>query len=228
MKYEAVIFDLFGTLVNNYPYEEYQNIRKRMASILEVPFVDFRKLWSETHIERNVGAFSTAEANLEFICKKLGINVDDAQIRLATKVRSDFIANVMKPQQATIDVLSRLKSVGLKIGLVSNCTPGVPMLWENLPFAPLFDVAVFSCSVGFQKPDPRIYQLAVEQLGINSHSCLYIGDGDSQELSGASRVGMNPVLIRLAGEDGNQPHLVNREEWEGKKISSLKEVLDLY
>ncbi len=67
----------------------------------------------------------------------------------------------------------------------------------------------------------------LQQLTVESEKCLYIGDGDSQELTGAAKVGMHPVLIRLAYEDGNQSHLVNREHWDGLTISSLMEVLDL-
>ena len=98
-----------------------------------------------------------------------------------------------------------------------------------MPFAPLVDVAVFSCLEGVQKPAPRIYQLAVERLAVRPENCLYIGDGDSQELTGASQVGMYPVLIRNPDEDSTDVHRVDYEagEWEGPVISSLREVLTL-
>jgi putative hydrolase of the HAD superfamily len=69
--------------------------------------------------------------------------------------------------------------------------------------------------------------LTLEQLAVKPENCLYIGDGDSQELSGAAQVGMHPVMIRVAYEDDTQPHLINREEWADPVISSLKEVLAL-
>ncbi len=227
MKYNAVVFDLFGTLVDNLPYEEYQNTLRRVASILTVPFNDFRQLWSETAYERNVGTLPTVEANIGYICKKLGRNTDDAQIKLAAEIRNDFITEVMRPQQDSMGVISRLRSQGLKIGLISNCSPETPEVWRKLSLVSLFDMAIFSCLVKLQKPDPRIYQMAIEKLVVKPENCLYIGDGDSQELSGASRVGMNPVLIRLAGENGSQPHLIKREEWDNPRISSLTEALAL-
>ncbi len=227
MKYKAMIFDLFGTLVDNLPYEEYQNTLRRVVSILKVPFNDFGQLWSETAYKRNLGTFTTVEANIEYICKKLSVNINYAQIRLAAKVRNDFIKEAMRPQQDAMDVLSRLKSQDFKIGLISNCSPETPVVWKNMSLAQLFDVAIFSCLVGLLKPDPRIYQMAVDKLMVKPENCLYIGDGDSQELSGASQIGMNPALIRLAGEDGTQPHLTNREEWDDPRISSLTEVLAL-
>ena len=74
------------------------------------------------------------------------------------------------------------------------------------------------------KPDPRIYQLTAERLEVRPEECLFVGDGGSQELSGALSVGMHPVLIR---HDANstEPHLMNREQWEGPVISSLAAIL---
>jgi putative hydrolase of the HAD superfamily len=227
MKYAAVVFDLFGTLVNNYPYEPYRDVLRQVASILTVPFNDFWHLWSETARDRSLGIIRTIEDNIEYTCNKLGASIDSEKIEYATKIRYDFIANIMIPQQDVVEVLAHLKSHGLKIGLISNCSAETPIAWKNTPVAPLFDVALFSSSIGLRKPDPRIYQLALERLDVKPADCLYIGDGDSQELSGAGQVGMHPVLIRLAGEDGTQPHLINREEWKEPVISSLHEVLAL-
>ena len=227
MKYEAVIFDLFGTLVDNYPYEEYQSVLGQMASILTISFDTFQQAWTETAQDRSLGIIRTIEANIEYICKKLGVGTDESKIELATKIRNDFIANVMRPRKDTLEVLSRLQSQGLKIGIISNCSPETPLIWEGTPLASLVDVAVFSSSVGIKKPDPRIYQLTSERLAVKPENCVYVGDGDSQELSGAARVDMYPVLIRLAGEDGTQPHLANREDWDGPVISSLAEVVTL-
>jgi putative hydrolase of the HAD superfamily len=224
VKYAAVVFDLFGTIVNNYPYERYRDVLKQMASILTVPFNDFWRLWSETAHSRSLGIIPTIESNIEYICNKLGAGIDNKNIELATRIRYDFIASIIIPRQDDIEALTHLKSQGLKIGLISNCTAETPIVWENTPFAPLFDVALFSSSVSLRKPDPRIYQLALERLAVKPADCLYIGDGDSQELSGAGQVGMHPVLIRLADEDDTQPHLINREEWKEPVISSLQEV----
>jgi len=226
MKYEAVIFDLFGTLVDNIDYEEYMKILRQVASILAVLFDDFMRLWSETSRQRSLGAFTTIEDNFKYICEKMGVDHAGTQIKLATGLRNDFIAHSMEPQPDAEDVLSRLKLQGLKLGLISNCTPETPVFWEKLPFARLFDVTVFSCLAGMQKPEPGIYELVVKQLSVKPENCLYVGDGNGRELSGAKDAGMQPVLIRHAGEDGTQPHLVNREECD-PRISSLSEILAL-
>jgi putative hydrolase of the HAD superfamily len=227
MKYEAVIFDLFGTLVPNLHYGEYQGVLKQMASVLTVSFDAFQQLWSETARERSLGVFQTSEDNIQYICKNLKVDTDDTKLELVTKIKNNYVSNVMRPEQDTIDTLSYLRSKGMKIGLISNCSPETPLIWRETPLARLVDVALFSSSVGIRKPDPRIYRLATEQLAVKPESCMYVGDGDSQELSGAAGVSMYPVLIRLAGEDGTQPHLVNREDWNGPVISSLTEIITL-
>jgi len=223
MKYKAVIFDLFGTVTDNYSYKEYQSVLGQMASVLTLSLDAFRRLWSETTYERNTGVIRTIEANIDCICEKLGVSVDDTKVRLATKTRYDFVANTMRPRQDAIDVLSYLQSQGLKTGLISNCSPDTPLIWKDTPFAPLFNVAVFSSSVGVKKPDPRIYQIATNKLAIKPENCLYIGNGDSRELTGASQVGMHPVLIRVPDEDSTDAEWednTDAEQWDGPVISS--------
>ena len=71
-----------------------------------------------------------------------------------------------------------------------------------------------------------IYRTATDRLGVEPQDCLYIGDGSSRELSGASQVGMQAVLIR-APDEVLDAHVIDREEWQGKVISSLEDVLSL-
>lgn len=77
---------------------------------------------------------------------------------------------------------------------------------------------VFSCSVGLRKPDPRIYLLACEELGVEPAEALFVGDGDNDELAGAERVGMTAVLLERPGMD---------REWTGRRIQTLAELLAL-
>jgi putative hydrolase of the HAD superfamily len=223
MKYAAVILDLFGTLVDDYSGSEYEVVLGQMASTLGVSYSDFRRLWSETYHRRNTGGFKSIQDNVAYICQQLEVQAEQDDIKRAARIRHDFKRGVMlAPRADVLEVLSRLKSQGLKIGLVSNCTPGAPVIWPDTPLASLFDVAVFSSSVGILKPDSRIYLLATERLGVQPEDCVYAGDGGSQELTGAARVGMTPVLVRAPGED-----FVVREEWHGPTIASLTEVLAL-
>jgi putative hydrolase of the HAD superfamily len=229
MKYRAVIFDLFGTLVDIFSLQEYERVLAEMVSILKAPYDEFYKIWMQTAGQRAIGVFRNLEENIEFICRELKIPITDSQLRLARQVRLNFVARALTPKKDALEVLSCLKSAGYNTGLVSNCSTEPPALWPRTAFAPLIDAAVFSSTAGVQKPDPRIYKLAARKLTVKPEDCLYIGDGGDNELTGAARVGMHAVLIRNPYEDSADVLRVNAEDekWEGLKILSLKEVLNL-
>jgi putative hydrolase of the HAD superfamily len=198
-----------------------------MASVLSAPEEEFTDLWLGTFDERATGVIRSLEANIEHVCRRLKVSVDDRQVEFATQIRFDFETNSVKPRVDAIEVLSRLKAAGYKTGLITDCSSELTAMWEEVPLAPLIDVAVFSCVAGIKKPDPRIYLLATEQLGVQPEECLYVGDGSSQELTGAAQVGMRPVLIRIPGDESIHYYRIDAEEWDGPKVSSLSEVLKL-
>lgn len=226
MKYKAVIFDLFGTLVPNMSLSEHRAILMRMAHVLSAPPDDFAQLWFDTFNERSTGIFQSPGDNVEYICRTLGVSVNETQVKLATRIRFDYAVQSMMPRPDAIETLSHLKFEGCKTGLISDCSAEVPAMWKDSPFVELIDVPIFSCTAGMRKPDPRIYQIATDQLGVEPETCLYIGDGSSGELTGAAQVGMHPVLLNLP-ENNPDAHQIDKEDWNGPAISSLREVLDL-
>jgi len=227
MKYKAVIFDLFGTLIDNFSRSEYAAVFTVMADILSVPPDEFLRLWGEAFDQRATGVFPTTEDAIRSLSCRLNPGVTDAQIKQAARVRLDYTKRSINPREGAIEVLGGLKAAGYKTGLISDCTCEIPNVWDSTALAPLFDVTVFSCAVGIKKPDPRIYLIATDQLGVDPQDCLYIGDGSSRELSGALQVGMHPVIIRVPDESDDTYFVEREENWEGPEISSLQEVLGL-
>jgi putative hydrolase of the HAD superfamily len=197
-----------------------------MAHVLSAPPDDFAQLWFDTFNERSTGIFQSPDDNVEYICRTLGVSVNETQVKLATRIRFDYAVQSMMPRPDAIETLSRLKFEGCKTGLISDCSAEAPAIWKDSPFVELIDVAIFSCLVGVKKPDPRIYRIATDQLGVEPETCLYIGDGSSGELTGAAQVGMHPVLLNLP-EDNPDAHQIDKEDWNGPAISSLSEVLML-
>jgi len=227
MKYKAIIFDLFGTIIDNFTRSEYENVLAEMATILKAPPDGFLRLWLDSFFERTTGVHKTQRESIEYICRTLDIQVSESQVAHASRVRQDYTAHSVKPRPGSVEILKQIKSDGYKTALISDCSGEIPRVWGNTPFAPLFDVTVFSCQAGVKKPDPRIYLMATDQLEVSPQDCLYIGDGSSQELTGAKEVGMHPVLIRVPDESVDM-HFIDREEnWNGPEISSLQEVLTL-
>ena len=93
----------------------------------------------------------------------------------------------------------------------------------------MFDVTVFSSAVKFKKPDPRIYQLAMQNLQVGGDECIYVGNGGSNEIEGAFKAGIFPVLI--LPENGNQTYLqpgkdiIKYAEEHGRIIRDIEEIL---
>jgi len=83
-----------------------------------------------------------------------------------------------------------LKKQGLRVGLVTNNVAEWKSLW--LPGLPegLFEIVIDSADVGCRKPEPEIYQLAMEQLAINDPATVLFIDDFEWNVTGATDVGM--------------------------------------
>lgn len=89
-----------------------------------------------------------------------------------------------------IRTLNKLRQMNVKIGLISNCAPEEVEAWDTCTLTHLFDDVVFSYKVKQIKPNPEIYLTACNNLNVLPQNSIFIGDGGSNELVGASNVGM--------------------------------------
>ena len=227
MSYRAVVFDLFGTLVRSFTRQEYDQVNSRMAEAVGVPFAEFWQLVAETGHDWYVGHYSSKEDRLQDICHRWGIEADTAQITQAAKYHYEFMANAITLEREVLEVLTRLKAQGPKLGLISNCGPCVPMLWEQTQLYRLIDVSVFSCEERVTKPNIVIYEITAHQLEVQPQECIYVGDGSSNELTGAADAGMLPILKRTDLDDvydRDRPEVV---DWNGPAIDRIVELPDL-
>ena len=224
-KYEAVIFDLGGTLTYPFYWSEYAEVRREIASVLSAPDGEVMRIWRDEGYQLMTGIIRTYPDFIRYICTQLGLEVEDGWIDTAVDIAFEMTRRkIMMPRDGAIEVLTYLKANGYKIGLISDCGPDVPALWNDTPFAPFFDVTVFSCSVGLEKTDTRIFELAVEKMDVRSEKCVYVADGMRKELSCAAELGMRALQIRVSGETNENPL---NEDWNGSVISSLIEVMTL-
>jgi putative hydrolase of the HAD superfamily len=221
---KAVIFDFFGTLVGDFGSSVGQ-MHTEMAEALGVPYEPFMALWNQTLEMRIVGAFETVEANIDHVCHTMNERPSAEQIRQAVEIRMSYIKRALQPGPDAIDTLTKLKNQAYKIGLISNASIEIPLLWHETAFAHLISEPIFSSRAHLKKPDHRIYHLACERLAVRPESCLYVGDGEDQELAGAAKIGLHPVLIRTS-QPASKSHQEARE-WQGTSIATLAEVLEL-
>ena len=192
-RYKAVLFDLWGTMVDDLVYPEsnrliYQQKTDELADLLGVDRGEFSKAWDASGAERMVGASPSTEAALSHICKGLEVDPGEDCIRAVAEMRCAYVRDALSSRSGTVETISTLQDSGYRVGLISNCSEEVSRLWDSTPFAPLVDTAALSFNVGLAKPDPRIYKLATRWLGVSAEHCLFVGDGGG-ELTCASKAG---------------------------------------
>ncbi len=97
------------------------------------------------------------------------------------------------------DSLERLRATGRRLAVVSNANGTVRAHFERLGLAGYFDVIVDSGEVGVEKPDPRIFQLALAQLHVPPHETIHVGDLFHIDVVGARAAGLTPILLDPLG-----------------------------
>jgi putative hydrolase of the HAD superfamily len=223
MKFHAVIFDLFGTLVDDFVTSVGQ-MHTDFAAALEMPSEQLMQHWRQISEMRTIGVFQTVEASIEYVCGIIGVRATAEQITKAVEIRIQYTKRALEPRLNAIATLMQLKNAGHKIGLISNCSIEIPIVWPETEFADLIESPIFSSRERVKKPDPRIYRLACERLGVIPEHCLYIADGENHELAAAAQVGLHPVLLRNLSRDNGAELLREAREWRGDVVCALSEV----
>ncbi len=133
---------------------------------------------------------------------RLGIDINEAQMTdLAMRCVAPFqkFFNVDAEARA---VMAELQAAGFKLGLVSNTLfPGftvddVLRLERLLEFFPM---RVYSSDVGYMKPHRRIFETALERLGVAADHTVFVGDRMDKDVQGAARLGMKTILLNRNG-----------------------------
>jgi len=117
----------------------------------------------------------------------------------------------MRPDQPMLDAVRRAKAAGVRTGLVSNSLG--EGRYDRSTFPELFDGVVISGEVGMHKPQPEIYALGADRVGVSPLECVFVDDL-RENCEGAEAVGMTAVLHR--GAEGTVPRL---EELLGVDLS---------
>ena len=104
----------------------------------------------------------------------------------------DRLFGGLSPEQAMIDAVASAREAGIRTGLISNSWG--TGIYERAPLR-IFDATVISGDVGLHKPQPEIYELGAERIGIEATSCVFVDDL-RENVAGAEAVGMTAILHR--------------------------------
>jgi putative hydrolase of the HAD superfamily len=116
--------------------------------------------------------------------------------------------------------LTALRGRGLKLGLISNSHRCLTSFQSHFAIDGLMSVTVSSADFGVMKPDPRIFQEALERMQVPSSRAVMVGDSMAHDVVGAHQAGMRGVLLdRSLKATVSDPRIA--------VIHSLKELADV-
>jgi putative hydrolase of the HAD superfamily len=137
----------------------------------------------------------------ELVLKHAGIGLSEATDAALAELKAYHETENLWEQVAA-DVpgaLARLRALGLRLAVVSNANGRLRFLMERLGLAPAFDVLLDSHVEGVEKPDPRLFRIALERSGGRSETTLHVGDLYHVDVVGARAAGLRAVLFDAAG-----------------------------
>ncbi|MCZ6643317.1 MAG: HAD-IA family hydrolase [Gammaproteobacteria bacterium] len=209
---QAVIFDLFFTLLTaDIADDEFPPTHETLG----VAKQSWREQTFGTSHKRLTGVQTDPYRIVESMAHAIDPTIPDSVVREATELRiARFEHTLMNPPESTLSVLRELRQRGLKTALISNADTIETQPFHRSPLASMLDVTVLSWEVGLVKPQPEIYQHCLELLGLQASQCIFVGDGGSNELSGARSVGLTAVFAT-----GIMPELTKQEVEQRKSIA---------
>ncbi len=104
----------------------------------------------------------------------------------------DRLFGGLSPEKSMIEAVSAARDAGVRTGLISNSWG--TGIYERAPLR-IFDATVISGDVGLHKPQPEIYELGAERIGVAPAACVFVDDL-RENVAGAEAVGMTAILHR--------------------------------
>jgi len=184
--FDAVIFDLFGTLIH---------LPRDTNPYLQL----CRAIGSAKHIRESLIVDAPTLADFcDYLAVSHPPNLDDIQRDLDTD-----IDNAVRFSDS-LPALQALHDRGLRTALISNLDSPYKRTVARIELELCFDAILYSCDLGIAKPHPDIYNAALGQLGVTSESTLMVGDSQRADVDGPMACGIRGYLIdRDGGSTGD-------------------------
>lgn len=209
----AILFDLGDTIIQYGPidkralfrqaaqrtYNLWAQRQRRMPGYrryyLHQWFAMYWGLFKQMLLRREMDA----QRYIERACRKLWLEGNHAFFRQLMHTWYSPLKEVGTIEPGTRSMLRQLHRMGYKLGLVSNTfVPGhvLDAHLEQLGLLRFFPHRIYSCDVRYRKPDRRIFQLALDAVGVAANEAVFIGDNLHADVYGARRAGLLSIWKR--------------------------------
>lgn len=217
MSIKAVLFDFDDTLGDRETYTHLTYIR-RVDEVLKDADPWFRETVIQICLVVDEHGEAPKSQVRKTVLEKCGVDLgeDLAQFWMDHQWESTVLYGDARP------TLEELKKRGYRVGIITNGTAfGQRRKIEKSGILNLMDAIVISGETDTAKPDPKIFELAAEKLGLSCAECAFVGDMFRNDIYGAHLAGMRPIWI--------WPHGCDRyADVDVEKIDRLSNLLDIF
>ncbi len=225
---KAVTFDFWGTLLLDSPAADERYKQQRLSGLaavlnamgIRVGRADLdraytasgRELQRRWRAQRDIPVEKAVEAILRSINPSLPEAIGPAAVTELVRVYATpplAVPPTFDPGAA--EALHELKLRGISLGLVSNTmrTPGAVLrkILERRGLLDYFSVITFSDECGIRKPDPEIFRMTLERIGVAPAEAVHVGDDPVLDVRGARAAGMRVIQMYVEGYEppGQRP-----------------------
>lgn len=213
----AVLFDAGNTLV----FLDYARLAKAIGDALGMPL-------TEEGLKRHGGAAARAMEQASMTDRERGTvflltlfelagvpaeRTEDLKAALLEMHSRMHLWGATEP--GTVAALERLRAAGVRLAVISNSDGRAAAALDAGGLLDQFEFVIDSGEVGVEKPDPRIFRIALERMGISAEDALYVGDLYEVDVVGARAAGLDVVLIDPSGEHA------------GRDVRTVRSVVEL-
>jgi putative hydrolase of the HAD superfamily len=195
----AVFLDALGTLVALEP--PWLTLRDRVTDEVSDERLE-EALRAEMAYYRDHAHEGRDEASLADLRERCAAIVSE---RLGIEVSADQLVDAIRfdPYPDAVPALRDLRERGERLVAVSNWDCSLPAVLERCGLGELLDGVVSSAAAGARKPDPAIFEQALELAGIGPDQALHVGDTPEEDVAGARAAGIRSLLIDRSGNGGD-------------------------
>jgi putative hydrolase of the HAD superfamily len=196
---DAVTVDGFGTLVELVDPVPALDAALRAHGVEREPDAVRHAFAAEVAYYRpraGTGRDRQSLAALRLECARVFLDAAEADLAAEAFVDAFMDAIVMEPMPGALETLRSLRKRGLELAVVSNWDIGLAGVLDRIGVAALFTAIVTTAEAGAVKPEPAVFRLALERLGVEPGRALHVGD-EPEDAEGARAAGMRFALAPL-------------------------------
>jgi HAD superfamily hydrolase (TIGR01509 family) len=193
----ALLFDAGNTLV----FLDYARLASAVAEALHLPLTEagLRRHAAAAALAMEQGRLTDRERGSVYLLTLFELagvpatRIEELKSALLDLHQRAHLWGATAP--GTRAALERLRDAGFRLAVISNSDGRAASALEAARLRDLFEFVIDSGEVGVEKPDPRIFRLALDRLGLDAGETMYVGDLYEVDAIGARSAGIEPVLL---------------------------------